>query len=364
MFTGVLRPSSADIWTKCSGQPLLTERLPIRDDTSDEAMQGTCAAWLADHVLRGNAIDCRSMVGEVCPENNWPVDYEMANHIQGYVDTIVARGGDIASEERVYLTDRIHGTPDCYAFLTPTHELFVDDLKYGYGIVEPTSVQVAIYAAAIMLLLFNRDIRCTRIHIGIYQPRAYHTDGIYRQRTLTFDALYAEATDIIAAGERCLMPDPQLTPGKHCKYCPMGHLCPAVSNELYDVATVIQSHQARHLTNVEITEQLNFIDVLEDMVNGFKNGVKSEALARIEEGQSIPGWQMKHGVGNRRWKHDRATTRALTGIDAAADSMATPAAMERAGADPALIALVTEKPSTKAKLVKLPQNHFAKQFGE
>ena len=104
----ILRPSSADIWTNCPGQPALVERLVPEQPSSDAAMEGTCAAWLAEQCLTGAIEKCRDLVDTVCPENNWPIDHIMANHIQRYCDMITGRGGDIKAERRVHLNEFIN----------------------------------------------------------------------------------------------------------------------------------------------------------------------------------------------------------------------------------------------------------------
>lgn len=364
MYQGVLRPSSADTWTKCPAQPSIVERLVPPAPSSEPAMEGTCAAWLAEMVLNGEYPDCRSAVGELCPDNNWPVDFEMANLIQGYVDMIKSRGGEIYAEKRVYLTDRIHGTPDCFALFVQNYELHVDDLKYGYGVVEPTAKQIVIYAGAIFNKLRSEGVDIHRIRLGIYQPRAFHHEGIYRYRTVSANQLLSEVADIIAAGDMALGENPMISPGSHCKYCPAAHVCPGISRELYDIATVLRSNTARHLTDDEIAAQLSFLDTLKDLVKGFETAVEGEAKARLESGTSLPGWTVQRGKGRRRFTRTRAEVRALTGIDPAADSMCTPAELERRGADPALLGMVTETPDTKVKLTRMKQSDFAKQFGE
>lgn len=366
MYNGTLKPSSADIWTKCPAQPLIVQTHVPPAPPTEPAMEGTCAAWLAEVIINaGGLLQCRDLVGELCPENNWPVDYEMANLVQGYVDLILNRGGEIRVEKRVNLTDRIGGLPDCSALFRDQHLLIVDDLKYGYSPVEPTSAQIVIYAAAIannLRCFGDTDIR--HVQLGIYQPRAFHPDGVYRKRTITIYELMDEAQQVINAGALALGENPMICPGRHCKTCPAAHVCPGVSSELADMATWLRASQARQLTVDEMANQLTFLETIEDMVKGFKTAVEGEALARIESGQSIPGWDMKRGNGRRRYTMDRETIKTLIGVDPSSESMCTPAELERRGVDPELVKLVTETPQTKPKLTRLSKRHFAEQFGE
>lgn len=380
----ILRPSSADIWTNCAAQPSIVERFVTDDTPSDAAMEGTCAAWLAEMVLTGQAKNCSSLVGEQCPDNNWPVDFTMANHIQDYVDMITRRGGVISAERRVYLNEFINGTPDAYAtvknapiYCEPTTDpnavidqsvklngpitLHVDDLKYGYSIVQPTSKQVTIYGGAI----YNQAvIKPDKIVIGIYQPRAFHVDGIYRTRTLTPPQLAGEIEQIVLAGRRCFESDPQATPGRHCKYCPAAYVCPAISTEMYDIVTIAQGSTARHMNGQELSNQLEFLVMAEDVLKGMKTSIEAEANARMDAGKHVPGWARERGKGRRRFNTGATMVLLGTGIDPRADKMCTPAELDRRGANPAIMKMITEIPDTKPRLVRMKTEDFARKFGE
>lgn len=372
----ILRPSSADIWTYCAAQPLLVETFPPDDTPSDEAMEGTCAAWLAEMVLTGQAETCRDMVGQLCPENNWPVDHAMANYIQGYCDMVTGRGGVMEAERRVYLNEFINGTPDAYAVVStedpvklafgePTDlTLNVDDLKYGFGIVTPHSRQVVIYAGALFNELTERGVAITKVRIGIYQPRAMHHDGIYRTRTITPQQLIAEIEHIIERGKMCFEPDPVATPGRHCKYCPVAHNCPASTTEMYDIFAVARASSARKMSPQEVSNQLAFIELAEDVLKGLKRATHAEANARMDAGERFPGWGRERGWGNRKFRVEPDMVKLFTGIDPLSGKPCTPAELERRGADPDILKLITVTPQTKAKLTPISTEDIAKKFGE
>lgn len=372
MKTNILRPSSAPIWVRCAAQPSIVERFVTDNTPSDEAMEGTCAAWLAEMVLTKQAETCRELVGQLCPENNWPVDHAMANHIQGYCDMITSRGGIMETERRVYLNEFINGTPDAYAVVVehPPYsgnvmvELCVDDLKYGFGIVQPTSEQVVIYAGAIFNELVAKNNRPTHVTIGIYQPRAMHHDGIYRTRTITPEQLIIEIEHIIARGRMCFDIDPMATPGAHCKYCPAAHVCPAATTEMYDIVTMLRGSTARDMTPQEIANQLEFIELAEDILKGIKRATHAETNARMDAGERIPGWGRKRGYGQRKFTVDGEMVKLFTGIDPTSGNLCTPAELERRGADPDVLQTITETPPTKAKLVPVTVEDVAKAFGE
>jgi hypothetical protein len=351
----------------------LVERLVPEQPSSDAAMEGTCAAWLAEQYLTGAIEKCSDLVETVCPENNWPIDHIMVNHIQRYCDMIIGRGGDIKAERRVYLNEFINGTPDAYATIVEGKRLpcpdgkdgclvnhhikttlYVDDLKYGFGIVDPTSKQVTIYAASIAWAMYHQGHAPDVIQIGIYQPRGYHVDGIYRTRKISFQQLTDEANQIIEDGKKCFDPNAITTPGRWCKYCPAAGVCGALTTELYDVYSMLQGKANRNATLQELSAELVFLDLVSDLLKGRKTAIEAVANARIDAGENIPGWSREPGRnGTRRWTSKVETIKAVTGIDPTSGKMVTVKEMENRGVDPSALAFLCEQPKTKSKLVQI-----------
>jgi hypothetical protein len=330
-------------------------------------MEGTCAAWLAEIVLTdvNPNLKCRDLVGILCPDNGWMVDYEMANHIQSYVDMLRQRGGEITAEQRVVLNKDIAGTPDAFAIMhveNGAYHLIVDDLKYGYSIVEPTSKQVLIYAAAKVREMISNGLVVGQITLGIYQPRSRHHLGKYRTRTLTLSQLEAEINIVEHRGRVCLTDDPVTIPGQHCKYCPANTLCESVTTELYEVYTMVSEKANRMNTTAEIASELDFLERAKTMLDGRHNALKAEAIAIMDKGEIVPGWTRIRQKGNRRWTVDANTIYAMTGFDPRDGKMVTPAALERIGADAEIVNEFTEQPDTTPKLVRQTAEDFKRAF--
>ncbi len=356
------RPSSAAIWTKCALAPRLMAMAPPAEE-SDPAREGTCAAWVAEMVLTGHAEACHDMVDEQHP-NGWVVDAAMAYHVQRYVDMLRERGGQIDAERKVRLNDKIAGTPDSFAVFSNGH-LFVDDLKYGFEIVDVTTPQVAIYAGAILRQVERRGHRIARVTLGIYQPRAYHPMGIHRQRTLWPEELMREVHEIETAAERAHSDAAMAIPGAHCRHCSGAAYCSAVSHEVYATFHRMFNGEQRQMTPAEMAAELEFLAVADRMFKVRRDSVHAEAEARMARGERIPGWMKESGYGRRKWKVSAATIEALTGIDPVdRTKMITPAEMERRKVAPELVNSLTETPRTKATLKPVPKGYYAARFGE
>ena len=356
----ILRPSSAHIWLNCAGYPRLAATLPL-EAPSDPAREGTCAAWVAEMVLTGQAADTTALIGQA-HENGWVVDRAMANHIRGYIERLRSHNGTIYAEQRVVLNDLVQGTPDAAA-VCDDGTLYVDDLKYGFEIVEPSTPQVRIYAGALYRQMVAAGVVINRIQLGIYQPRAAHPSGIYRTRSMTVPELLADVARIEAAAMATQSETAMCVAGEHCRRCDAAGKCFAVAHEVYRAVTKMHPAQERHLSATEMATELAFLELAEAMFKGRRDAIHAEAEARLIRGEHIPGWHIESGYGQRRWKFDARTIHMLTGIDPTAGKMVTPAELERQGADPKLLVSLTETPRTKAKLKAMPEGYLAAKFG-
>lgn len=356
-----LRPSAAHIWTKCPANPLMASRMPP-EVPSDAAREGTCAAWVAEMVLTGEVATASELVGRN-HENGWLVEPDMAQRIQKYIDHLRSRGGKLFVERKVRLNSLIEGTPDAWGLLDDEGTLYGDDLKYGFGIVEPyRNPQVSIYLGAIIRFLTARGVKIKRVVVGIYQPRAWHPAGIYRTWETWPEELMAFVHEIEAAGQATQDADPVAKPGSHCEHCPAASTCAAAANANYRVYDMLCARVQRHMTAKELAEELSFLEMAEAMLQGRINAVHTEAEARIKRAETIPGWHMESRAGQRRFKVPAATIRALTGINPEVPKMVTPAELERMGASPTIVARLSETPRTAPRLKKLAPGYFANIF--
>lgn len=357
----MLRPSGSSIWTACEAYPKMSANMPPQPE-SDPAREGTCAAWLAELTLTRQLETCVDGVGMMHP-NGWVVDVEMAHHIQRYVNIITSRGGSIHTERHVTLNAMIAGTPDAFALLDRDGVLHVDDLKYGFGLVEAErNTQVSIYAGAILRMLTARSVVIRRVVIGIFQPRAWHPCGEYRTWSLLPEDLMQFVHWIEQQGEKCQKPNPVAIPGEHCRYCEAITTCKASANALYRTYEDACSDQQRHMSAQELSTELEFLNKIEAIIKGRKEAVEAEAEARIRSGEHVPGHHLQPRKGNRQWTMDASKIKMITGIDISKESTVTPDEAERRGMRPEVIAMLTSRPDLKPKLKKIPKGYYRNLF--
>ena len=367
----LLRPSASHIWTACEAMPRLSADIP-EPPPSDPAREGTAAAWVAEQVLKGAAGSTNELIGTT-HENGWLIDADMAELVQGYVDHLLARGGEVHAERTVVLNPMIKGTPDSFAVLTVIEgvwRLYVDDLKFGYDIVEPfRNTQVSIYAGALLRMLWASGKQIDQVVIGIYQPRAHHHLGIYRTWKVWPDELMKFVEWIEARGNACQDVRSRATPGFHCEYCPAAGVCSAVVNTTYKGFRILTDENAIRMTGAGLAHELDFLDLMDKLLKARRTAVRAEAEARMKRGEYVPNYGFEEGHGNRRFTLEPEQIRALTGLDPYDKPKAcTPAELIRRGKAKGIegieetVGRMSIRPRIPPKLTRYDSDRFQRLF--
>lgn len=356
------RPSGAGRWVNCSLAPTLAASAKPQPD-SDEAREGTCAAWLAELILNGQVFLAAHMIGEF-HANGWEIDAEMAGHVQEYVDMVRARGGKQWAEHRVRLSDKVAGTLDSGTYVPETRTLFVTDLKYGFRLIEADAYQLTIYASALAEELWKEGWEIDRVVTAIYQPRGFHVDGIYREKIWDLRELWRVGAWIAQRAEDAHAPNPIATPGAYCRDCEGATRCQAITSTTYDLFTVISDARHRDMTQDEIAKELQFLRMAKKIVDARTSAVETEALARHMSGKIVPGHMLKERLGKRKFTAPRGAIKFLTGIDPVKEAEMSPAELKAAGASDRQIKALSDRPRIGHKLEPIKPEDLKRQFGE
>lgn len=353
------RPSQASYWGNCAAFQRFTAGMK-EEKPGDAAREGTCAAWIADVVLTGDATDCGDMVGKT-HKNGWMVSEEMAADVQEYVNLVRSYDGQVSAEEHVRASENplIEGTLDSSITSVTDGILRIIDLKYGRRIIETTAAQLVCYGFGKLLKLPAGSV--TEIHLSIYQPRGFHKDGIYRTRVITPEQLQDEFTklwNMAVEGER---PDSLATPGPHCADCDAAAGCVALAQTAYSLVNVVNSREHRDMTREELSRELDFMDECKKTINARFKAIESEAEARAKR-ESIPGWGLAPKKGNRVFTVPGVSVQLLTGVDPWENKLCTPAELERRGATKEQLQSITKQPVTSHKLTRITGDDIASMF--
>ena len=363
------RPSGANRWTKCSAAPLFASRSPEQPD-NDPAREGTCAAWVAELVLKNQVLRATDLLGE-CHANGWQVDLEMCGHVQGYVDMIRADGGLISTERHVRLSPLVAGTLDNAAsFINipaptngPPHVVLrVRDFKYGFKLIEPDSPQVVIYAGALMNESIAQGMQVREVWTEIYQPRGFHPDGIHRRKKWDPAELSAQCEWIKQRAEECHKPNPVATPGSHCIDCEAATGCATLQMTAVNILTHVNDDRFSEKTPQELSNQLTFLREAKKIVTAATSATETEALTRHQSGERIPGYYMKERFGHKKLTAGRNAIKALTGVDPVKEVLMSPAELKAAGVNDRQLSLLSRKPPIGHKLEPLDQDELKRDF--
>ena len=314
------------------------------------AKEGTACGEYLQHLLEGTPIPAQASNGVF-------FDDDMKFHCKPIAQDMVNRAADqILCETRIDWQTRsgimIKGQYDA-AFVDDRGYLCIEDLKYGWGIVEAfENWQLLGYAIGEVI---RRGRAFTHISLKIHQPRPHHENGPSREWLLTYEELlgYKERIDArmdaLAGGERTL------TTSDKCKYCEgAAEACPAFNRLFYRALEVSTEFHQDSLSDTEVADQLDHVKRAKDVIKIKEDSLTELAISRIKGGKIIPNYVQTKKHGNRSWKGgiNADTIKAMTGKDVTQTTLLTPAKAEKLGIPRKLVSQLTEKKFLGIKLEK------------
>lgn len=333
----------------CAGFTAL-ENLPVQP-TNAAAEEGTACAELLERTLMGMDIPAQA-------RNGVYFDREMKFYLKDVVANIQAKamGAQVFAEQRIDWQTRsgiwIKGTLDT-AFDDTQDTLYIDDLKYGWGIVEvKRNWQLIGYAIG---ELIRRKKAYPWIVMRIHQPRPHHEDGPTREWRISYAELLLlkeeieQRMEILAAGVK------DFQTGKHCKYCPAsGEACPAFNRLFYRGLEVATAFVQDSITDQELGLQLDQANRAQEAIKIKMDSLKELAISRIKGGKILPGYVIESSYGDRKWKPvvSPEVVKNLTGIDIVEQVMLSPAKAEKAGVPKDFVAQLVDRYFLGPKLVQ------------
>jgi hypothetical protein len=228
--------------------------------------------------------------------------------------------------------------------------LCIDDLKYGYGLVEvKENWQLLGYAIGEII---RRGIAFDRIRLRIIQPRAQHEDGTHRSWFLTYSELLAYKEQIeqrmqaIADGLKDLQSGPQ------CKYCPAAAVCPAFNKAFHRGVDLAHTFLQDNISDDELSYQLKLAYRVNEIFKTRLSSIEALALNRIRAGKIINGFGLDQRLANRTWKPNVTpeVVKMMTGVDLYKKELLSPAQAEKIGLNEEFLKTVTERKFLGAKL--------------
>lgn len=313
------------------------------------AEEGTAAGELLERKVQGRDVPAQARNG---------VYFD--NDMHFYVDPIVKeinenRQSDVLCEQPIDWRTRsgvwIRGKYDI-SFVREG-KLYIDDLKYGWGIVDVRdNWQLLGYAIGEVI---RRGVAFERIVLRIRQPRPHHEEGDCRAWELSYAEVLSYKEKIETRMQEIVDGLKTLTTGKQCKYCPAaGEACPAFNRLFYRALEVSTEFTQDQIDESELSRQLDHVHRAVEVIKIKMDSLKELAVSRIKGGKIIPGYITEASKGNREWKPGISpeAVEALTGKRIVEQVMLSPAKAEKAGVPKDFVNQLVEQRFLGMKLVR------------
>jgi hypothetical protein len=357
----MLKPSDAHLWVRCplagsimtTGEYYGTPPLEPEFTSDDSRREGTCAHWVAENVFTGRVETTREMIGHT-HNNGWVVDEDMAWRVAGYIDYVRGFGTPVATEQQVGLYGLVRGRLDTVTASSGA-VVRVFDYKDGWRPVEATeNYTMLCYGLAVVGEVAGEYGGTPDLELHVYQPRPTHPDGPARVWRIEHADLgrwngwlYERATDCLPEYQ------PAGRPGHQCGDCPAAASCHALGASVAAQYETVSDRRMVNHSPEAMAAELDFLELAETLVSARRSALQSEAMARIDRGQFIPGgWGVTPKLGNRKFTVSPDIVERATGVRPEKIVPMTPAELERNGVAADIVNMLSTRPFIGRKLTK------------
>ncbi|OCG39032.1 hypothetical protein A9G29_09645 [Gilliamella sp. Fer2-1] len=347
----LISPSGAERWFNCPASLWLSKDEP--EQSSEYAKEGTTAHALAEYCFKFNK-KANCLLGMKTVVNDIYVDDEMADAIQGYVDTVNGIKASMSNvlafdvEQKLdfselldlstnintvntdYEPEKSFGTAD--VVLLGDGELQVHDLKYGKGVrvSAENNKQLLIYALA-AYYYYSLGCEISKVSVHIHQPRLNH----YSEFSLSPDELLEfgkqlkekagiayniylngpQSADDFCAGE------------SQCRFCKAAGKCDTLAQTVaktieadFENLEELDIENVSKLENSVLATKFKAIDLIKSWIKAVETRVQAE----LQQGNSVPGFKLVIGrQGNRAWVDEENAENTLKSFRLKQDDMYT-----------------------------------------
>jgi hypothetical protein len=211
-------------------------------------------------------------------------------------------------------------------------KLYIDDLKYGWGLVEvKDNWQLLGYAIGEVI---RRGQAFEKVVLRIHQPRPHHEDGPTRAWEITYTELLSYKERIEKRMEEIVNGLNTLQTGPQCKYCMAApEACPAFNRLFYRALEVSYEFTQDQIDEKELARQLDHVNRAVEVIKIKMDSLKELAVNRIKGGKIVPGYVTETRLGDRQWKPGikPEVFEILTGKKVVEQIMLSPAKVEKLG---------------------------------
>ena len=321
-----LSASASHRWMSCPGSIKAEEG--FEDTRSPFAQEGSCAHYIGEQVLLngGHASDWLGV--KVDGFEDIEVTAAMCDHIQTYVDYVRALPGLLMVEQRLdfsHIVPEGFGTSD--TVLIEGDTLTIVDLKFGKGVRVDArdNSQLMLYAlGAVEQYSYAGDFQT--ITMVIVQPRLDHiSEWTITREDLDKFGVYAAKAAQMALSDNA----PRIPTEKGCVFCKAKATCPALKAHTDSVLMVDFDNEDKLPELGTLThEQMSRMLANKGLIVKFLEAIEGYAIARIEQGETFPGFKMVAGRSNRKITDEEFAIRMLKQNGYTDEQIMKPAALK------------------------------------
>lgn len=340
----LLRPSASHRWLECTASPA-TELTYPSGGTSDFANEGIDAhSFAADaltevlklpEVPAGNDLIkwmTDTFAGRELPLGH-VVDEDMIDAIATYMEPIL-----FEQQGQVYVELPLaisvippDGTSDCAVVDLDNRRLWVNDLKYGKGVIVDATdnPQLKLYAIGVLEALDFLDAWETidEVILAIHQPRI---NAATEWKTTTAELRDWGENWVKPTVQMILAGEGEFKPGEGCRFCRAKGDCKAraawvadkTGAEFEDLTEddppLTFNVDPAKLSPAELGAVLKNVAYIKSWCNDIEGAVINALTASVE----VPGWKLVAGRSNRAWKDEAAAEKTLKGLRLKVDQYA------------------------------------------
>lgn len=336
----------------CNGSRLMGAcPTPINTDMTVRD-EGVAAHWVAEQVHSGK-FTAVELIDRKAP-NGVYVTVEMVDYLEEYLHAITTPYCETYCEIDTSFGDnnswRINGRADNIIYNSVDNTLYVNDFKYGWGIVEPAN-NWTLMAHAVGFVLNNPNTYVERICFTVFQPRPYHSGGSVRTWTITNDELKKKYIEIV---EAITQPTDDVVTSKHCYKCPSFAICPAARNAQMNAIEASETAFNENIDNKNLSVQMDHLKRAIEILKQAQDAYKDLAVNRLQQGEIIENYSLEHQLAKTSWCENMTPeiVKTLTGVDVTEVKRISPSKAIKAGISKEVMSTMTERLNTGVKLVK------------
>lgn len=348
----------------CAGSLFFTD-LP-EDTGSEPAREGTACGEMFEAKLLGKTYGEKASNG-----------YQFNEDMEFYTNALAENIKNGRAATPVLCEQRIDWQPCPGIWIRGQYDasyfdglgrLCVDDLKYGWGIVEvKPNWQLLGYAIGEVTRLNLWGHEGLVVVLRILQPRPHHEDGSIREWVLTREELYGYYQQIVTRMQAIAAGEKSLVTSDKCRYCKAATVCPAFNKNFYRALEYTHEFTEDRMTNEEIAFQLDLVSRAQEILKIKAESLQSLAIDKIRKSELIPNYVIETKLGDRKWKSSITpeSFQAMTGRDIVKRDMLSPAQAEKLGVPKKFIDKLVDRFEMGPKLVKKDVNEIGRKiFGE